>query len=351
MHDFWYDKAEQQFEAVAAADPTCAMSYWGEALSLWHQIWDRPNQDTLKQGLALVQKGQKVGAKTQRERDYLNALAQFYGNYQKSSFEVRVEAYSNAMAKLHEKYPQDHEAAAFYGLSLLAAAPPRDMALTNQKKALALLNQEFVLVPDHPGVAHYIIHSCDNPVMAADGLKAAQRYGEIAPSAPHAAHMPGHIFARLGMWQEDIQANLNSVAAAEASGSYGHELHAMDFLNYAYLQVSEDGKAHDIVLQVQNMNPAKGHDMHGYLDLARARFPGTYEVEMRHWKEAAALDPTAAKEPGERRRDVLGASGGQRTSARRGGGKAGPDAIRCAGGCGKAVPQGLHGRVHGYRSR
>jgi tetratricopeptide (TPR) repeat protein len=201
------------------------------------------------------------------------------------------------MAKLHEKYPQDHEAAAFYGLSLLAAAPPRDMALTNQKKALALLNEQFLLVPDHPGVAHYIIHSCDNPAMAADGLKAAQRYGEIAPSAPHAAHMPGHIFARLGMWQDDIQANLNSVTAAEASGSYGHELHAMDFLNYAYLQVSEDGKARDIVVKVENMDPAAGHDMHGYLDLARARFPGTYEVEMRHWKEAAALDPTAAKEP------------------------------------------------------
>jgi tetratricopeptide (TPR) repeat protein len=295
LHDFWYDKAEQQFQAIAAADPKCAMAYWGEALSLWHQIWDRPNDETLKRGLALVQQGQKIGAKTQRERDYLNAVAKFYGKYQKKSFEVRVDAYSNAMAKLHEKYPQDHEAAAFYALSLLAAAPPR--TLTNNKKALALLNQEFVLVPDHPGVAHYIIHSCDNPQMAADGLKAAQAYGVIAPSAPHAAHMPGHIFARLGMWPEDIQANLASVAAAEASGSYGHELHALDFLNYAYLQVSDDGKAREIVAKVASMDPAKGHDMHGYLDLARARFPATYEVEMRHWKEAAALDPSAAKEP------------------------------------------------------
>ncbi len=297
LHDFWYDRAEQQFQAIAAADPTCAMAYWGEAMTIWHQIWDRPNQGTLRHGLELVQEGQKVGAKTQRERDYLNALAQFYQNYQKASFEERATAYSNAMAKLYQKYPQDHDAAAFYALSLLAAAPPRDTTFANQKKALALLNEQFVMVPDHPGVAHYIIHSCDSPQMAADGLKAAQRYGEIAPSAPHAAHMPGHIFARLGMWQEDIQANLASVAAAEASGSYGHELHAMDFLNYAYLQVGEDNRAHDIVSKVQNMNSAAGHDMHDYLDMARAGFPATYEIEMRHWKEAAALDPASSKEP------------------------------------------------------
>jgi len=297
LHDFWYDKAEQQFQAIATADPTCAMAYWGEAMSLWHQIWDRPGDGTLERGLAMVQKGQKLGAKTQRERDYLNALAQFYQNYATASFETRVNAYSNAMAKLHETYPQDHEAAAFYGLSLLAAAPPRDMTFANQKKALAVLNEQFALVPDNPGVAHYIIHSCDSPQMAAEGLKAAERYGEIAPSAPHAAHMPSHIFARLGLWQEDIRANLASVAAAEQSGSYGHELHAMDFLNYAYLQVGEDEKARAIVAKVQNMNPTAGHDMHEYLDMARAGFPATYEIEMRHWKEAAALDPKAAKMP------------------------------------------------------
>jgi tetratricopeptide (TPR) repeat protein len=297
LHDFWYDRAEQQFKDIAAADPKCAMAYWGQAMTIWHEIWDRPNEATLKRGLELVQKGQKIGAKTQRERDYLNALAKFYHNPQTETFEQRVAAYSEAMAKLHEKYPQDHEAAAFYGLSLLAAAPPRDTTFANQKKSLALLNEQFVAVGDHPGVAHYIIHACDSPQMAADGLKAAQRYGEIAPSAPHAAHMPGHIFARLGMWQEDIQANLASVAAAEGAGSYGHELHAMDFLNYAYLQVAEDGKAREIVAKVQKMDPSAGHDMHGYLDMARAGFPATYEIEMRHWKEAAALDPAAASEP------------------------------------------------------
>lgn len=297
LHDFWYDRAEAQFKAIASADPGCGMAYWGQAMSIWHEIWDRPKQATLQRGLELVQQGQKVGAKTQRERDYLNALAQFYQDYQKASFEARVNAYSNAMAKLYEAYPKDHDAAAFYALSLLAAAPPRDTTFVNQKKALALLNEQFVEVPDHPGVAHYIIHSCDSPQMAAQGLRAAQAYGKIAPSAPHAAHMPGHIFARLGMWQEDIQANLASVAAAEASGSYGHELHAMDFLNYAYLQVGEDGRAREIVSKVQNMNPAAGHDMHDYLDMARAGFPATYEIEMRHWKEAATLDPAASKEP------------------------------------------------------
>ncbi len=297
LHDFWYDKAEQQFKDVIAADPTCAIAYWGEAMSLWHEIWDRPNEATLQRGLALVQKGQKLGAKTQRERDYLNALVLFYQNYNTSSFEARVNAYSQAMEKLHETYPQDHEATAFYGLSLLAAVPPRDTTFANQKKALALLNQEFPLAPDNPGIPHYIIHACDSPQMAADGLAAARRYGEIAPSAPHAAHMPSHIFARLGLWQEDIQSNLASIAAAEQSGSTGHELHAMDFLNYAYLQVGEDDKAHQLVAEVATMKVMPGRDMRDYLDIARSGFPATYEIEMRHWKDAAALEPVKDAKP------------------------------------------------------
>ena len=297
LHDFWYDKAEQQFKAIIAADPTCAIAYWGEAMSLWHEIWDRPDAETMQEGLALVQKGQKIGAKTQRERDYLDALAPFYQNSGKSTFEVRVNAYSQAMEKLHGKYPQDHEATAFYGLSLLAAAPPRDTTFANQRKALALLNAEFPLAPDNPGIPHYIIHSCDSPQMAADGLAAARRYGQIAPSAPHSAHMPSHIFARLGLWQDDIQSNLMSIAAAEQSNSMGHELHAMDFLNYAYLQVGEDDKAKQIVDHVATMDMKQTRDMHGYLDLARAGFPATYEIEMRHWKEAAALQPRKDAKP------------------------------------------------------
>jgi tetratricopeptide (TPR) repeat protein len=297
LHDFWYDKAAQQFQEIASADPTCAMAYWGEAMSLWHEIWDRPGAATLQRGLELVQTGQKMGAKTQREGDYLNALALFYQNPEKSSFEVRVNAYSQAMEKLHEKYPQDHDAAAFYALSLLAAAPPRDATFANQKKALAVLNAEWPLAPDNPGIPHYIIHACDSPQMAEEGLAAARRYGQIAPSAPHAAHMPGHIFARLGLWQEDIQANLASIAAAEQSGSMGHELHAMDFLNYAYLQVGEDAKAHALVEKVANMQVMAGHDMQDYLDMARAGFPATYEIEMRHWKEAAALEPAKDAKP------------------------------------------------------
>ncbi len=291
LHSFWYDKAEQQFKDVIAADPACAIVYWGEAMTQWHEIWDRPDAATLKRGLALVEKGQKLGAKTQRERDYLDALAVFYQNSDKSTFEVRAAGYSQAMEKLHEKYPEDHEATAFYGLSLLASAPPRDTTFANQKKALALLNAETPQAPDNPGIQHYIIHSCDSPQMAAEGLAAARKYGQIAPSAPHAAHMPGHIFARLGLWQEDIDANLASIAAAEVSGSSGHELHAMDFLNYAYLQVGEDTKARALVEKVESMDVSMGHDMHDYLDMARAGFPATYDIEMRHWKEAAALKP------------------------------------------------------------
>jgi tetratricopeptide (TPR) repeat protein len=298
LHDFWYDKAEQQFQAIAAADPTCAIAYWGEAMSIFHQIWDRPGQATLQRGNTLVQKGLKLNPRTERERDYLEALALFYKNPAAGNFEARVTAYSNAMAALYHKYPDDHEAGAFYALSLLAAAPPRDPTFANQKKALALLNQLAVVAPENPGVAHYTIHSCDSPQMAAEGLAAARRYGNLAPSAPHAAHMPSHIFARLGMWPEDIQSNLASIAAAEQSGSMGHELHAMDFLLYAYLQVGEDDKAHQLIAKLDTLHVGMtGHDMLGYLDRARAQFPATYNVELRHWPEAAALQPAQNAEP------------------------------------------------------
>ena len=298
LHSFWYDKAEQQFKDVIAADPTCAIAYWGEAMSLWHQIWDRPDAATLKRGLALVQQGQKLGAKTPRERDYLDALAVFYQN--SGQGELRGEG--------RGVFAGDGEAAREVsggprgdGVLWAVAAGERASAghdvCQPEEGAGAAECGDGPLVPDNPGVAHYIIHSCDSPQMAADGLVAARKYGQIAPSAPHAAHMPGHIFARLGLWQEDIDANLASIAAAEASGSSGHELHAMDFLNYAYLQVGEDEKARALVEKVESMDVSMGHDMHEYLDMARAGFPATYDIEMRHWKEAAALEPSKGAMP------------------------------------------------------
>src|SRR4051812_36682297 len=212
LHTFWYDQAAAQFKDIATRDPECAIAYWGEAMSIFHQIWDRPKDATLKKGLAMLQQGQKAGAKTQRERDYIDALAVFYRESGYADYQARVDAYSQAMAKLYEKYPQDHEAGAFYALSLLASAPPHDTTFANDKKAIAILDVLFEQEPDHPGIPHYIIHSSDSPQLASLGLNAARKYAKIAPSAPHAVHMPSHIFARLGLWQEDIQSNLGSIA-------------------------------------------------------------------------------------------------------------------------------------------
>ena len=296
LHTFWYDKAQEQFKEIEHADPKCAIAYWGEAMSIFHQIWDRPNEKTRKSGLAIIQKSKKLQT-SQRERGYIDALVTFYRNPGNNDYDARINAYAEAMEKLSKQYPDDHEAAAFYGLALLSAAPPRDPSHANEKKTLALLEPLFVVEPDHPGIPHYIIHACDNPEMAQKGLNAAERYGEISASAPHAVHMPGHIFARLGMWPEDIKSNQLSVVAAEKSGSMGHALHAMDFLNYAYLQVGEDAKAHELGAKLASMNDMKGHDMHGYLQYARAEFPATYAIEMRHWKEAATLSVDKDAEP------------------------------------------------------
>jgi hypothetical protein len=219
LHDFWYAEAQPQFERIAKEDPHCAMAHWGIAMSVFQQIWEPPGEDSMKLGWEEMQKAQSIGAPTQRERDYIAALAAFYkpGN---TGFQARVTAYSAAMGALYRKYPGDVDAGAFYALSLLASEAPNDTSLTHQHEAMAVLAPLFAKDPDNPGVVHYTIHSCDNPAMARQGLAAAEHYGEIAPSGPHAAHMPGHIFARLGMWQQDIDAQLASIRASEGRAPF-----------------------------------------------------------------------------------------------------------------------------------
>lgn len=305
MHSFQYEDAEAQFLEITKSDPSCAMAHWGVALSYFHQLWDRPQEPTLKRGHEQMLMAQKLGAKTDRENDYIAALAIFYDNPASSDYMKRVTAYSDAMGKLYQKYPNDLEAGAFYALSLLAAEPPDDTSLANQKKAVAVLMPLFQKDPDHPGLAHYIIHSCDNPQMAEMGLPAARVYAGIASSSAHAVHMPSHIFARLGLWQEDIQANLKSVALAQQSGAAymaGHQLHAMHFLLYAYLQTGQDAKAKQIVDQALQMAAAapKMSDDNGmlrYYGFAQAHFPALYDLEMHHWSEAMALKPAANAPP------------------------------------------------------
>ena len=267
LHDFWYEEAQKQVREIAKADRGCAMSHWGKAMSDFHQIWNRPDEGAIARGWTEMRKAQSPPAKTDREREYIAALSSFF-QPGKQRFETRIEAYSAAMAKLYNHYPNDVDAGAFYALSLLASAAPDDTSLTNARNALTVLNPLFAKNPDHPGVVHYIIHACDTPSLAPQGLAAAERYGAIAPSAPHAVHMPGHIFARLGMWQQDIDSNLASVAASEhaearhQSGAFD-QLHADDFLLYAYLQSGQDAKAKGIVDKTAALITRSRHAAHG----------------------------------------------------------------------------------------
>ena len=309
LHDFWYEEAQRQFEAIAKADPGCSMAHWGEAMSAFHQIWSRPEEKAVARGWAEMQKAQSPAAKTERERAYIAALTEFY-RPGKQGFPERVQAYSDAMGKLYGQYPADVDAGAFYALSLLAAAPPDDTSLVANRKAMTVLTPLFAKYPDNPGLVHYIIHSCDNPAMAGQGLAASDHYGEIAPSGAHAYHMPGHIYARLGMWPQDIEANLGSVAASKAAqAKYGSgmmdEPHAYDFLLYAYLQSGQDDKAKwvleqtsQLLEQIAAMPAMDGHRMGtGMVPYYRSKYAVFYALEMRDWKSAAMLEPPAGSPP------------------------------------------------------
>jgi tetratricopeptide (TPR) repeat protein len=300
LHSFGYEEAQEQFTELTKKDPACAMAHWGIAMSLFHQIWERPEDAVLKHGHDEIEAAQKIGAKTERERGYISALGVFYADPSKANYLKQAAAYSDAMAKLYQKYPDDLEAGAFYALSLMAAEKPDDSSHEATKKAVAVLNPLFQKQPDHPGLAHYIIHACDSPDMAPMGLAAARRYAEIAPSSAHAVHMPSHIFARLGLWQEDIPANLKSVALTEKSGAMymrGHELHAMHFLLYAYLQTGQDEAARQIVEKskeiVAGAPTMDDTGMLEYMGYAAAHFPALYDLEMHHWADAAKLEPAA----------------------------------------------------------
>jgi tetratricopeptide (TPR) repeat protein len=308
LHDFWYQEARRQFEEIAKADPSCAMAHWGVAMSLFHQIWDRPDDATVAHGWREMQAAQAHPAKTGREREYVAALSGFYKPDQRN-YQSRIEGYAAAMAKLYQDYPGDTDAGAFYALSLLAAQPPNEASVTLNQKAMAVLSPLFVKYPDHPGVVHYIIHACDTPSLAPDGLAAAKHYGEIAASAPHAVHMPGHIFARLGMWQEDIDSNVGSVAAshaAEARKQSGamDQFHSDDFLLYAYLQSGQDAKAkavlHDssaAIAHFESMSDMGEHYMVGMFPYYRTKLPIFFDLEMRDWEAAAVIEAIAGAPP------------------------------------------------------
>ena len=308
LHDFWYEEARNQFERIEASDPACAMAHWGVAMSAFHQIWDRPDAASRALGWKEMQAAQALPVKTEREKDYIAALAEFYQPGPKE-FPERVRAYSEAMGRLYATYPDDVDAGAFYALSLLAAKNPDDASVAQERKAMGVLQPLFVKDPDDPGVVHYIIHACDNPAMAEEGLAAANHYGEIAQSGPHAFHMPGHIYSRLGMWRQDEAAQLGSIAASQAAEARGEsgvmdEPHSYDFLIYAYLQSGQDLKAKQ-ALEASNapleriaemQGKGAGH-MAGMVPYYRLKLPGFYALEMQEWAKASMMEPVAGTAP------------------------------------------------------
>jgi len=297
LHSFWYEEAEKEFQQIAIDDPHCVMAHWGVAMSLWHQLWNNPDAKVIQRGLDEVHEAKTTdGPTTAREKAYIAAIATFYNNSKKLNHEARAKAYSDAMKKVYESYPDDHEAAAFYALSLLASEPHDDETFANRMQAAAVLENLFAIEPDHPGVAHYLIHAYDKPQLAQLGLPAARRYAQIAPAAPHALHMPSHIFARVGLWQDDINSNLASIAATRKTaamhmGGEGHQFHAMDFLVYAYLQSGREADAQKVIDEVKAMPKMKsmyGDDFDPQTN-ALTKFPAIYDLELRHWSDAAVL--------------------------------------------------------------
>lgn len=298
LHSFWYEKASDTFAAVAEKDPKCGMAYWGTAMTHYHPIWEAPGPADLKAGVASLEKAEAAGAKTQRERDYIAALETFYKDNDRTDHRTRALAYEKAMEQLQARYPDDPEAAVFHALSLLAIAPPTDKTYVNQKKAGEILERIFVEQPEHPGVAHYIIHAYDYPPLADKALEAARRYAKIAPDSPHALHMPSHIFTRLGLWQESTESNLASQAAARKFNALGNELHAEDYLVYAYLQAGRDREAKKVTDAAPQPLPKDPQYFNALY--AIGTMSPRYAVERHRWEEAAALPVPVNVFPGGR---------------------------------------------------
>jgi len=297
LHSFWYEEAEKQFNQIVQEDPRCAMAHWGVAMSQWHQLWNHPDRKTIKKGLAEVTKAKRLHSTDDRERGYISAIDAFYSGSKRREYRDRATAYAKGMETNYQRHPEDREGAAFYALSLLASAPDQDITFTNQKKAGAILETLFAEEPNHPGIAHYIIHSYDSPQLAEMGLPAARAYAKIAPAAPHALHMPSHIFARLGLWQDDIDSNLASVAATRKTaamhmGGESHQFHAMDFLEYAYLQSGHESDAQRLIDEIRAM-PQMKDTMYGTdfdpRTYSLVVFPARYALELHHWSDAASL--------------------------------------------------------------
>jgi hypothetical protein len=296
LHSFQYAEAEQAFAGVAATEPSCAMSYWGIAMSIYHPLWSPPTPKDLQKGAAAIEKARSLNPGTQRERDYLAAVGAFFKDADKLDHRARARAYENAMKQIYLRYPGDDEAAIFYALALNERALVVGEAdyVENKKLAARILNRVLPKEPDHPGIIHYLIHSYDLPELAYLALPAARNYARIAPSSAHALHMPSHIFTRLGMWQDSIQSNQASAAVAKAGvakikpgAASQDQLHAFDYLVYAYLQGAQDQKAKSVLDEANALSQVDQEVFQAAY--AWSAMPARYALERHRWGEAAVL--------------------------------------------------------------
>ena len=296
LHSFAYSAAEKRFLDIVRDDPKCAMAHWGVAISYYHQLWEPPiTSEDSHRGQLEITKAEALGGASPREQGFIDALALFYKDAPRVPYSTRALAYQKAMAAVAARNPNDRESQIFYALALLSTAPSTDRNHTNQKLAASILEPLFKQYPQHPGVAHYLIHAYDSPELAKRGLPAARAYAQIAPSAPHALHMPSHIFTQLGLWQDSILSNIAARAAAHQQKDIGEELHSMDFLMYAYLQAGRNGEASQLLQELQEMPdlPVSQFKI-GY---AATAMPARYAIERREWAEAAAIPSKAGSSP------------------------------------------------------
>ena len=296
LHSFAYTASEQSFRKVATADPTCAMAHWGIAMSYYHQMWSPPSPRELRDGQLEIDQALAMNRGSPRERQFIAAAAAYYKDTGKSP-QLRAEAYAASMGEAARSNPKDTEVLAFYALALVATAPPEDATHANQKRAAVLLEPIYRTEPDHPGAAHYLIHAYDNAELAPRGLPAARAYSKIAPSAPHALHMPSHIFTRLGLWDDSIASNQAARAAAHDQGDQGEELHAMDYLTYAYLQRGQNSDAERVVASLSAMTSVAASGSDFKVGYAATAMPVRLAIERHAWRDAADLQAIPGSAP------------------------------------------------------
>jgi len=290
LHNMMYLQSEKEFKAIAKYEPTCAMAYWGIAITLFHPLWAPPSSDELARGWEAIQKAAALMPPTKREMGYIRAVTAFYKDWKSIDHPTRISAWEKLQEQVFKENPEDIDAGALYALAHLATASKGDKTFTHQKEAGAIIENLRTKAPLHPGIFHYTIHAYDNPLLASRALEAAKEYDKVAPDAPHAQHMPSHIFVRLGLWTLTSEWNIRSAEAAKKQSKSGelslHYIHAMDYLIYAYLQKAQDKKAHDILVTINNIKRYQDSFVSAY---GIAAVQARYFLELREWENAAKL--------------------------------------------------------------